>query len=560
VGSYLQRHKSKVIVGLAVLVLLALVWWFVFGFWVDSTSRQWKWFTQVFLERGFFPGGINPLHFTAWFWLCLFLAAGSLTYFSQDRRQVTVSAWFVAIASFCLFVVVTCFGINDHSGSYAGATTFVVEDAEQVPASLKRLADDADSDREGCALYTYNDMRGCIKEGTFDFEWDARTASATGAEIVIRRSSNGVSNTRLLSGTLTYIYGDGNEGTWTAIRDGKKSQPIYGVASWDGEGNVKSCTFRGKYAMNKAFGGKWGKNLSDEIASEYPELHYDNDDRYGYCDGDQPVIVIPVKEQQAYNTRTTFRSAGVIVITGSPDGNAQYRHVVNVKHGDFPGPVYPSSLAKEQREAMGMIAGIRDSIFGNFGFEPTDAETQSGNASEYQLRDKATGRVYWVTPMKPRSTDAQVLASYTVIPADEATGGSLNRQQIYVLPDEDPRVVNVEDLEARTRQALSQADNGFYQSGGKLAEFLPLSGEMWQVYAELSGRVVYRIKVPTDSRAKAEVVSLDETGVNPESTEKVPDRASACVEDLSTLSAQDLATCLSDIAEELNNRQAKKPK
>lgn len=546
-GSNRPSLGGWIVGGLSALVAFGL-FWFVFGYYADATSRIWKFIAQVFLERWLFPGGLNPLHFTWFFWFLLGILGVIVSLVSRKAAWVALTgiAW-------VLFLIVVCLNINDHSGSYASGTSFVVEDVDKIPSSLRRLVNDTVPDTNGCALYANNDMRGCINESKFRFEWTARKASATGAEQVIRRSSSGVPNTQILSDSLTYIYDD-KGGYWTAIRDGKSRQPIYGIAAWAGEGNVQNCTFSGKYELNKAFDGRWGKNLADEIAGKYPELFFDNTDRYGYCDGDKPVIVIPVKEQQPYHRRTTFRSAGVLVITGSPTGKALYRHVMNVKPGQFPGPVYPASLAKVQRESMGMIAGVWDNLSGRFGYETTDVTTQSGNASEYQLRDRLTNRIYWVTPMKPRKSDEQVLTTYSVTAADAATSGRLNDQRIFVLPDGDARTVNLDDLEARTREAVLNESPGFFSAQGNLVEFLPLSGETWQVYAELRGRVVYRITVPTDSRIRPTVFQLDEPT---EPTGGQPQRASACVENLRSLTDKGLAECLSDIAEELSNRQNK---
>jgi hypothetical protein len=550
-----------------VAIIVVGVWWFAFGYGWDITARQSMWFFQEFLERWFFPGHLNPLHFTPITWLLIAVAFGVLA--ASVRALVVL--WFPCFIALLLFVASFCFGFNDHSGSFAEATTFYVENTKDTPNSLSRLVKDTQPNQNGCALYAHNDMRGCIQEGSYDFNWQPRVASATGAYIKISRSSGGVSNTDLLEDTISYVYGAGNKGFWTAIRDGKNKQPVYGVASWDGSGDVTTCKFTGKYSMNKSFGGHWGTNLSDEIADKFPNLFYDDSDRWGYCDDDKPVMVIPVKEQTPYHQRTTMRAGGVLVITGSPSGNAQYRHVQNVKSGDFPGPVYPASLAKEQREAMGMIAGIKDglSTFGNFGYEETDVATQSGNASEYQLRDSKTGKVYWVTPMKPRGSDSQVLSAYTVIPADEATSGSLNKQSIYVLPDDDPRAINLDTLETRVKESVSQVYSGFFAKGndGELAEFLPLSADTWQVFAEMNGQVLYRITVPASEKIRPVVTELSDLpiptvpGATPSDTPDTPPSGngpattSSCTSDPSKLSTKDLTTCLSDVARELQRRQ-----
>lgn len=555
----LRNHGRSIFVILAVLAVLYGAWWLVIGYWADADSRTWKGLTQSLLERHLFADGLNLLNATPLLYLLLAIVAVVLV-FKLKSSIVSFTAMGVAILLTLSTALTLVRGIDDHSAGYAGATRFIVNDTENIPSTLTNLADSISGSTADCKLYAFKGMPGCINEGSFDFDWSPRVASVKGAETVISRSSGSTTNTKLLTSTMTYVYGIGENGVWTAIRDGKSKQPIYGIASWSGEGNVEMCRFTGNYKLDKAFSGTWGRNLSDEIAGKYPNLFYSDTDRWGYCDDDKPVIVIPVKEQVSFAHRTTFRAGGVLVITGSPSGIAQYQHVKDIKPGDFPGPVYPASLAKEQRESMGMIAGVGDSWFRNFGFEATDVATQAGNSSEYQLLNTGDGRTYWVTPMKPRSSDDQVLGAYSVIPADEATSGSLNTLDIHVLDDGDPRAVNLDDLEARVRSSVSQENAGFFPAGGRLAEFLPLNGETWQVYAEIGGRVQYRITVPTDSRLRPIVTSLDSIENGPPPTDEVPPSSgtpdvSACAGDLSSLSDAQLAQCLSALAEELERRQ-----
>lgn len=534
-----------------VLAAIAGIWWFVFGYYADITARQWKWFTQMFVERGFMPDGLDVTQWTPWAYLLLGIFAAVAAYFLFDWKEVVAyAAGAIAAALVITSVVTWAHNVNDHSAAYADGTVFVVSDLDDMPDSLKRLADKATVSSKECAMLADQGMRGCIAEGEMNFTWEARTSSLVGATKRIKTASSGNNKTQLLEDTLTYVYGAEGEGSWTAIRDGKSKQPIYGVLSYNGKTDPTICEFEGENALDKAFNGRWGHNLSDEIADKYPNLFFDGSDRYGFCDGDKPVIVIPVKEQIPFHHRTAFRSAGVLVITGSPSGVAVYQHVTDVKPGDFPGPVYPASLAKEQRESMGMIAGIRNSLFNSFGYEPVDEDSQDGNVSEYLLRDTVSGRIFWVTPLKQRDGDNQRIVAYSVVPADSASSGELNQQQVFVLNDNDPRVASISDMEASVRQRLSEDHPGFYTADGYLAEFLPLDDKTWQVYAEIKGRVVYRVVVPVDTDIRPTIFE-----VNPIDEEEGELTLSACVEDLDTLDDKQLVRCLSDIADELESRQ-----
>jgi hypothetical protein len=552
------RNKSWVrpaIQAVVALTVIAGIWTVVFGFYRDATARQWQWLTRGFIQRGFMPDWLDVTQWTGWAYLVCAIAIGLVAYAFGDRKKwILYTTTGVAILLFITSVVTFARGINDHSGSYAGSTTFMVADTDEMPDSLKRLADEATLKSEKCDMLANKDMPGCIAEESMDYNWEARSSSLVGATQRIKRASTGNNRTELLTDTLTYVYGDDGEGSWTAIRDGKSRQPIYGILSYDGKTDPTICKFEGEYALDKAFGGRWGHNLADEIADKFPDLFYENSDRYGYCDDDKPVIVIPVRQYVAYNHRTAYRAAGVLVITGSPTSDAIIQHVTTVEPGDFPGPVYPASLAKEQRESMGMIAGILNSMVYSFGYETVEEESQDGNVSEYLLRDSNDGRIYWVTPLKQREGDNQRIVAYSVIPADNATAGSLNELKVFVLNDNDPRVASISDMETSVRQKLSEQYPGFYSAKGYLAEFLPLDDKTWQVYAEINGRVVFRVIVPVDTDISPTVYEIESVG--DKDTDEGPTTKSACVEDLKSLDNAELTLCLNDVADEFSLRQA----
>lgn len=554
-GDYLFPIAATTVI----MTIVAGLYWLVFGYWNDASSRQWKWLTQVVIERRFVPGGFFSFNsWTDWAYLftAIFVGIGAAAAFS-NKAHVAVRS---GLTGMCVVLGITsvltwAHDLNDHSAAYADSTYFIVKDISQMPDSLKRLDKEATGHSEKCDKLANRDMQGCILEGEFVYTWEARTASYVGAEKRISKAGTSNNKTQLLSETLTYTYGDEGEGAWTAIRDGMSKEPIYGVITYDGVSDPTVCKFDGDNEMNKAFGGTWGTNLSDEIAGKYPNLFYDQGDRWGYCDGDKPVIVIPMKEQVSFRHRTAFRAAGVLVITGSPSGDAQYQRISDVQPGDFPGPVYPASLAREQRESMGMIAGIRNSWFGSFGYEPVSEASQSGNSSEYLLRNTiGKGGTFWVTPLKQRDSDNQRIVAYAVVSADVATSGSLNALSVYVLNNDDPQAASISDMEASVKDALNVKRASFLGEGtdGYLAEFLPLDAKTWQVYAEINGRVVYRIVVPVDTDVRPTIYTIDAASEEEPGSPDAP--KSSCVEDLKSLDDQQLVKCLGDLSEELESR------
>ncbi len=538
--------RRYVAITLVVLALIGGIFWGVIGYWLDVDARAWKWLTESFWGRGLWPNGWNVFGATPTTYLLVGLALGVVYLLREAEKSTDYIIAGMAVLLMLGSVPLWFVSRDDVSQAYAANVQFVVSDPANLPTSLLRVDGQF------------------IEQGTFSQSWESRVASATGAKTVISRSSESDSGTTLLIDTLSYTYGD--TPGWTAIRDGRKQQPLYGVAFWPGQGGVETCRFEGDYAINKAFHGRMGKSLLDDLASFNKQLFFEEADMWGFCQSagdpatitdDQPIIVIPVKSWQGTGNRSAWYSAGILVVTGSPSGDAVIAHIHDVESGQYPGPVYPVSLAAEQREEAQFMAGKWNKWFRDFGFETTNATSQAGNASEFLLRSTVDGRLYWVTPLTARSSDSQIVSAYSMIAADESTLDEINDLRIYVLPVDDSRLVNLDDLEARVRQAISVEDPGFYGAGGSLVEFLPLDDSSWQVYAELSGRVVYRITVPADSRIRPVVTSLegiDEAAVQdarPGTSSQDDSTESTCAADPGALTTTELINCAATLAEDL---------
>lgn len=586
-----MRPQRRQLVWMALsLGALGGLYWFLVGHWRDGHSRFIKWISETLLERWLFPKGFNLLAATPLFYVAVTVIAGFLVYalapLLTDRRDPSkrhgneraaigsVVAALVVVVLISAVLAVRGLWDRDKDGarSYAGATSFVIEDIARVPSSLSSLAEGArEAEGSTCPLRGRHDVFGCLAEADVPDAWERRAVSATGARIVMSRTSGSNQNTQLMGDTLAYLYEANGSGSWTAIRDGRSRQPIFGVVTWDGSGqSVETCRFNGDHALNKAFNGLWGSNLHDEIAGRFPELFYGDEDIWGFCrqgespeDPAEPVVVIPVTTQQGFAQRTTLRPAGVLVITGSPSGTADIAHVEEVRPGDLPGPVYPISMVAKQRQTTQWAAGRASKNRLRFGFDTVSVESQVGNDSEYLLRSENDGRLYWVTPLKPRGSDSQLLVAYSVTPADAVSSGHLNHQQVFVLDDDDRRLVNLDDMQARVSQAIREQDPGFFtgDSPGRIVEFLPVSDTLWQVYAELGGRVVYRIEVPIDARIQPSVQSLDTNAPEapPQGGGISAGPATPCTRAFSELSDSELADCLGQLADELRRRQVSPP-
>jgi hypothetical protein len=530
-------------------------------FWLFAWLDTWHLFTQAigqeFFVRHLFPTW-DPLHWTPLAYFAVVIAAlifGSYALLKFEER-IPGSGWtaigcvVLCLASLVMGVRGTWDNHQDAGQWYNQATNFIVEDTDNLPISLEPVIDQAQPSDGECAFTTHHDVPSCIKEGVLPDEWAHRTSSMSGAEIVMSRTSEAAPNTELMSETMMFRN---DIDSWTAIRDGKNKQPIFGIVEWNGGDDTTTCRFKDDYAIDYAFGGRWGSNLANVVANHYPTLFYETSDMWGYCkdnDGErEPVIVIPVTDEVSFHNRTVRVAAGVLEITGSSSGEPVIKHITDIEAGDYPGPVYPASLTAMQREALEWAAGKGHRNRLNFGYEPLDVASQAGNRSEYLLED-TSGGLFWVTPLKAKSSDSQQIVAYSITSADTVEVNGLNEQNVYVLSDGDERIVNLSDMEARVEQALREENPGFYSGNnpGKLTEFLPLNSTTWQAYAELGGRVVYRIEVSTDAQIATTVESIgaiDESESN--------DSEISCA-DPTQLTEPQLADCIAQFTDELVGR------
>lgn len=523
--------------------------WFVVGFYFDSGFMAVRGFINGVWFSGLFPNGWNLFAGTPLFTVIASLIIVATVFL----RTGGTTKSFVAVA--VVFGLVSIYAVgyqgfwkSEESGArhYLSTTTFVVHDTNKVPDMLSKYSTSGESIVE-------------MTQGDLPSGWQPRVASAAGARNVMGRTGDAISNTELMSDTMTYIYSEGQTGVWTAIRDGNNQQSIYGVHSWDGSGeSVKTCEFTGQNELNKAFGGLWGTNLTNVIAQQYPLFTYDESDIWGYCDGDKPIIVIPGTKTVGYDTRTVDQANGVLTITGSPSGEPVLTYDNDATPGEYPGPVYPQRLVNQQLSSVVWGAGRHLKQFENFGFETTDVSSQEGNNKNFLLKSQEDGRLYWVTPLKPRSTDSQTLIAFSVTPADSIQTDQLNEQKVYVLDSNDSRIVNLDNLQSKVTDVVRTTDPGFFtgESPGRIVEFLPVSDDKWQVFAEVNGRVKYRIDVNVGARIDANVVLIDKAQEQPQQ----PQSGNMTCDDPSSLDSAKLAECLSNLANELQKRQTESTK
>lgn len=452
---------------------------------------------------------------------------------------------------------------KDNGRYYANSTAFYVNDPAHVPDSLKNMVDGATPSSD-CAMLGKHDVNGCIRQGSLPEEgWDSRVSSFTGAQIAIKRKTEGVQRVSLSDDTVTYLNAFNDApAQWSGVLDGSgKEQPLYGVAQWVGTGDPTVCRFEEDYAIKRAFAGERGNSLPNLLADTFPSLRYQMIDVWGYCDGDEPVVVIPVTTPIKVSQRTVDTVAGIVTVRGD-HGNVKLEHMSDVKAGTYPGPVYPGSMVATQRDQSKWTAGRQNMDRYGFGYDPSSSDEQAGNVSEYLFKDKKSGRLMFVTPLTLRSSDSEVFVAYSVTYADEVSGGKLNELSVYVPDRGDKRLINIDTLAAEANDWMSRNAGMFRANGGRLIEFTPVDGDMWRVFGEMNGQVVYQLDISASRRIAPNLVSLDAYSTmqsdivvpQPNQPSTSAGTGSGCVAEVSTLTNADLIRCQLSVSNEMAMR------
>lgn len=532
----------------------ALIWaflHFVIGG-IATWSQGWD---QFFMAQ-FWSGG--PL---LWIWFLVGCIGSAIIWgasassddgINVGDKVIIAAASIAAVA--CVVGMISTMWDNDknYGRYYNAATVFHVPSTSNPPASVSRLLRGAKIGDGPCQLRGGADVPSCIEVGTLPSAgWVPRIGSADGAVIALSRTSGTIQNVSLDENSITYLNAwKGHPARWSGVLDGHGySQALGGVTEWAGQGNPTTCTFSGRFAVNRAFAGGHMNSLPNLLAEKYPGLRWTSTDVWGYCDGSQPIVVIPMTRQTYFKNRTVDTAAGIVVLTGD-NGKTVLTYHRTVKAGEYPGPVYPASLASTQRVETEWAAGRQNMNRGGFGFEPTSSDAQAGNVSEYLLADAQTGRLEYVTPLTLRSSSSDLFVAYSIVDADQVNSGHLNTLNVWALANNDPRELNIDNLDAQAKNWLSTQDPGFFSSGGKLVEFTPVDGDVWRAFGEINGRVEYRLDISASNKVEPNLVSLEQTSTAPGSAPaQVTNQI--CGTAISSLTPAQLAGCAKQFADAL---------
>ncbi len=245
-----------------------------------------------------------------------------------------------------------------------------------------------------------------------------------------------------------------------------------------GRGTGKRCEFTEEAGARS--GGWFGHNLARIVAGEQRWVQFDGEDVYGFCDGDVPKVVMPLKELDGWMV-VTERPAGVAVYDGHtgevtirPDG------------AGLLGPTYPITLAATQRGSTHALSDLWDYVFGRAGWEETDEEgdVNAANNSEFTLPVGERGGAY-VTPLTGRGSATSISAISTIDAT--VTGDALATLTVHRL---DPPWVSTSAVAQRIQADYQDIPNW---QNLKILEIAPTDGTHWVATIGNDQNVLYRV-------------------------------------------------------------------
>ncbi|KQO98267.1 hypothetical protein [Leifsonia sp. Leaf264] len=301
------------------------------------------------------------------------------------------------------------------------------------------------------------------------------------------------------------LIDQGKSGLWTTLVERNGWQvgyesvqtidiPMFGAAD---ASNVKNCNFDVNAAEQRLGGVLPHESLDLMVNAQTPvNVTFDSGDVYGYCDGDTPKVVVPLKSHDGFWI-TKWNVFGAAVYDGKTG-----QVTVFTDTSDIPGPVYPQSLAAIQRQALdalnkdGKVGTWEDHVQNRNGFENAN-DTGSFNGSEFTLRYAGDSDAGYSTPLSPRGSSTSVVAIAN-IDATESTSGKLNTLSVHKYAKGHTRSANSSIAQEIETQYSWMPD---WATGLEVFEVVPGEDGNWVASIGKSQNIVYRAVIEQDGDA-----------------------------------------------------------
>jgi hypothetical protein len=302
--------------------------------------------------------------------------------------------------------------------------------------------------------------------------------------------------------TTKSLPGESQYGTWNTpvVRRGvgvgyeavqTMNTPLYGeILSKD----VSICKFEKDNALRLG-GALPNNNLSRAINWATPaNVSFDDADAYSYCDGETPLVVVPLKQLSGF-FGATWTAYGDAVYNGKTGALSILTNSADI--AKLKGSVYPLTLAADTRNAYQASGDIWAFWQGRSGYGTSSSDADDpnlGNDAEFNLRELDNARTDFVTPLLPRGSSKNVVA-LGVVDARKVVSGQRN-----------PLVIHRYAAKA-IRQSTSTVENsikadysldGAWSSGLTIFEVVPEANGNWVASIGKTQTVAYRAYIKAD--------------------------------------------------------------
>lgn len=258
-------------------------------------------------------------------------------------------------------------------------------------------------------------------------------------------------------------------------------------------GNADSTMCRFSEQADQRMGGFLWNSLERGIAAHDFMLIAKEKDAWGYCDGDTPMVVVPLTKLHTWLSPVDV-PAGVAVYNGG-DGVLEVRD--SVEAGALPGPVVSISHAERINASLATFGGTWwSSLIGQSGLtdQPKDEDdTNISNASNFSLAvgpDKLQG---FVSPFTSRAS-SRTIDHVGVVDSSRVAAGNHAGASLHTLAT--PRQSNAATADGIKSTYASMPG---WAAGMAVMEIVPGGGEeVWQASIGQKQNVNYRVELLAD--------------------------------------------------------------
>lgn len=293
----------------------------------------------------------------------------------------------------------------------------------------------------------------------------------------------------------------------------------------------------------------WPKHsLSWSIHSKAPLAHWNTDDAYAYCDGDDPVVVVPLWEWDGFLWATKVPNGAAVY---SPEG-LTVLSAEELSNEGIEGPTYPRTIAERQRDTINSGGTLADYWGSRYGYNTTDKDdedTNSGNTSEFTMIT-SSGDMDYVTPLTPRGSSQSITAIAT-IPAKQSENA---RAEVTINTSTDLPATST--LMTNIKESSVQGDNAWttrWASGMSVYEILPGQDGHWVASIGQGQAVSYRADIAPDG---AVTVTNADTGQTSDKEDKPESVTVEGGKPLSEMTDEELLDTIQKATQELQSREA----